>query len=207
MSLWLKTLENSFNSFALISKVCSNDVIRSQFYTYHDSWAVVAYVKLWSDLMIILYLRTRFFFSQNLDYEFIKPLWNGPLTKLTMEIELVGYLNREINASASETPSITIPITDRDDIDGLAQGCCNSSALVLELPRLCTKPSILGLRKLVIIFNHWDQNIMADMLQITFSNTFSSKKIWLDIHWNLTIIWHRFCQWLGAEQTANHFLN
>ena len=55
----------------------SNNSIRSQFCTCHDSWAVVACANLCHDLIIIFHVRTTNIFLQNLHYHFINPLWDG----------------------------------------------------------------------------------------------------------------------------------
>ena len=55
----------------------SNQVIRSQFCSCHDSSAVVAWAKLWPDWIIILHNRATYIL-QNMDYGLINHLWNGP---------------------------------------------------------------------------------------------------------------------------------
>ena len=64
----------------LIDSFCFNcdfdDSIRSQFCTCHNSWAVVACAKLWTDLIVIFLVRaTLIFFFTN--FFVINHLWNG----------------------------------------------------------------------------------------------------------------------------------
>ena len=63
---------------------------------------------------------------------------------------------------------------------------------------------------------HWGWDKMAAISQTTFSNAFSSMKIfesWFKFHWSLflrvqlTIFQHWFRKWLGAGQAPNHYLN
>ena len=59
----------------------SNPPIWSQFCTCHDSWAVVAYAKLWLDLMIGFHRRSIYIF-QNMFFTLLRYLWMGPWTCL-----------------------------------------------------------------------------------------------------------------------------
>ena len=70
MSSWLKSCENS------LFNCDSNDLIRSEICTYHDSLAVVTCAKLWSDLISIFEVRVTWN-ATSLDYELTNPLWNG----------------------------------------------------------------------------------------------------------------------------------
>ena len=63
---------------------------------------------------------------------------------------------------------------------------------------------------------HWGLNKMGDILQMSFSNAFSWKKIfvfWLKFHWNLFLMVHLtasqywFRWWLGTSQVTSHYLN
>ena len=70
--------------------------------------------------------------------------------------------------------------------------------------------------QLFYLLTHWGQEKMAAIFQTTFSNTFSSMKMYkfrLRFHWSLfprvqlTIFQHLFRKWLGAVQATNHYLN
>ena len=71
VSLQLKSRENYFNFNSN-----SNEPIRSQICTYHDTWAVMTCAKSWPDWMIIFQVRTEFFI-QDLNHGLINPQWNG----------------------------------------------------------------------------------------------------------------------------------
>ena len=60
----------------------SDDAIRSQFCTCHDSWAAVTYAKLLSDWIIIVSIRATCIFWQLLDYEHTILSLNGSLAPL-----------------------------------------------------------------------------------------------------------------------------
>ena len=66
------------------------------------------------------------------------------------------------------------------------------------------------------MLTHWGRAKMADISQTTFSNVFSSMKMFefrLKFHWSLllsvqlTIFQHWFRKWLGADQATSHYLN
>ena len=66
------------------------------------------------------------------------------------------------------------------------------------------------------ILTHWGRDKMAAISQTTFSNVFSSMKMFkfrLRFHWSLfprvqlTIFHHWFRWWLGAVQATSHYLN
>ena len=63
------------------SNLNSKYQIRSQFRTWHDSSAVVACAKLWSDLIIIFFILGQrvLYILQNLHHELINTLWSWPL--------------------------------------------------------------------------------------------------------------------------------
>ena len=63
---------------------------------------------------------------------------------------------------------------------------------------------------------HWGRDIIAAIWQMTFSNAFSSMKVFKfrwRLHWSLflrfqsTIFQHWFRYWFGADQATNHYLN
>ena len=65
-------------------------------------------------------------------------------------------------------------------------------------------------------FTHWGRDEMNNISQMTFSNVFSSMKMFefqLKFHWSLfptvqlTIFQHWFRLWLGAVQATSHYLN
>ena len=66
------------------------------------------------------------------------------------------------------------------------------------------------------ILTHWSRDKMGAISQTTFSNAFSSMKIYefrLRFHWSLflrfilTISQHWFRYWLVADQATSHYLN
>ena len=67
-----------------------------------------------------------------------------------------------------------------------------------------------------VILTHWGRDEMNNISQTTFSNVFSSMKMFefrLKFHWSLfprvqlTIFQHCFRQWLGAVEATSHYLN
>ena len=68
----------------------------------------------------------------------------------------------------------------------------------------------------ITILTHWGRDEMNNISQTTFSNVFSSMKMFefpLKFHWSLfprvqlTIFQHWFRKWLGAVQATSHYLN
>ena len=79
----------------LCSIYYSNDQIRSQFYTCHDSWTVVACAELWSDLMIIFQIKKQHEFLQDLVMISMCDNWTcSSLSRCAVinYITLTGYL-------------------------------------------------------------------------------------------------------------------
>ena len=70
------------NKNSSCSSCDSNDSTRSQICTCHDSSAVMACAKLWTDLISIFYIRAMHTFIR-LDNEFMTYLWNGSQKSLT----------------------------------------------------------------------------------------------------------------------------
>ena len=67
-----------------------------------------------------------------------------------------------------------------------------------------------------LLLTHWDRDEINNISQTTFSNVFSSKKIFefrIKFPWSLfpmvqlTIFQHWFRLWLGAVQVTSHYLN
>ena len=67
-----------------------------------------------------------------------------------------------------------------------------------------------------VIWTHWGRDEMNNISQMTFSNVFSSMKMFefrLKFHWSLfprvqlTMFQHWFRQWLGAVEATSHYLN
>ena len=69
----------------------SNDPIRSQFCTCHNSWAVMTCANLWPDMLCISKVRATHFF-QDLNYELINPLGHG--SQVTYEDTLTSQQPR-----------------------------------------------------------------------------------------------------------------
>ena len=89
-------------------------------------------------------------------------------------------------------------------------------------PRIKTDGYFIGLCYVTAVFSywpmltHWGRDKMNAISQTTFSNAFSSMKMfefWLKFHCSLflrvklTIFQHWFRKWLGAEQATSHYLN
>ena len=92
-------------------------------------------------------------------------------------------------------------------MDSVSSGSLNPAIYCL-----LTCPRWLSLAYLT----HWGRDEMNNISQTTFSNVFSSMKMfefWLKFHWSLfprvqlTIFQHWFRWWLGAVQATSHNLN
>ena len=77
MSSSMESCEISFITYSNSNDF--NDPISSQFCTCHDSSAVMACEKLWSDLVILSHIKATHIFCKKLHHELINPLWNGSL--------------------------------------------------------------------------------------------------------------------------------
>ena len=99
----------------LICLVMENCQIMPQFFTCHDSWAVMVCAKVWHDWGTIIKVKTK---------RILARCQYGPL--------------RPVSTSNKRQ----LIVAKWCHIDGLVQDCSNSSALAMELLQSCTKPLI-----------------------------------------------------------------
>ena len=109
--------------------------------------------------------------------------------------------------------NVTLPYLD---------SCANCGILVISSPRdIQTNPTMkMCSNALSYTLTHWGRDKMNAISQTTYSNAFSSRKIFelrLNFHLilfprvqliiQLLIFQHGFRWWLGAAQATNHYLN